>query len=710
MHLRSLHIRNFRRLKKVKIDLENRTTVFVGANNSGKTSATQIFRCFFGASSQPFTFYDFSAACWETFDQIGKEEVLSTAFPRIILDLWFEVEDDDLHRVINILPSLEWDAEPIGVRLEFGPRDSNATRERYRGLKAQQRAESREIPEGNTFKPWPTTMSDYLRKEISREYMVRYYTLEYGAMVEDELPEEYDPVPLGDSVESGASILRSLIRIDFLDAQRFLADADSRGRSQDLSRRLSNFYRRNLEQLPLDSTSSQALAQSEENLNEHLEKVFAPTLGKLNELGYPGFSEPNLLIRSTLSSERVVGQSTAVHYKIPSKTGSSNADLRTLPDRYSGLGFKNLVYMVIELLDFHEQWATEEADRPVLHLMLVEEPEVHLHVQLQQVFIRKIYDVIADSDADLPQIVVTTHSPHIIDEKDQSIVRYFRKIDYPLSDDSSVTDVVNVSRVSEFESDSKFLQRYLKLTHCDLFFADAAILVEGNAERLLLPLMIDKVAKTLSSRYLTVLEVGGNFAHKFAPLISLLGIPMLIVTDLDSVDPTNNRKSCRADLAGAKSSNGTLINWLTRDVADLLSLKQSDKVVPATVGGDVEICVAYQTKRDARIRGEEGQATGRTFEEAFIFENLEWVYGNSELSKLLGISQEAPALSLEGTLTAIHDRVKSDTFKKTDFALGIMTSDGKWAVPGYIADGLTWLRNKLGDEAPVGPYPPQISE
>ena len=64
-----------------------------------------------------------------------------------------------------------------------------------------------------------------------------------------------------------------------------------------------------------------------------------------------------------------------------------------------------------------------------------------------------------------------------------------------------------------------FLQRYMKLTHSELFFADAAILVEGAVERLLLPAMIEKCAKDLMSCSLTILEVGGAFAHCFKNLI-----------------------------------------------------------------------------------------------------------------------------------------------------------------------------------------------
>ena len=83
----------------------------------------------------------------------------------------------------------------------------------------------------------------------------------------------------------------------------------------------------------------------------------------------------------------------------------------------------------------------------------------------------------------------------------------------------------------------EFLQQYLKLTHCDLFFADAAVLVEGNVERLLLPLIIERNVPELRACHLTILEVGGAFAHTFQELLDFLEITTLVITDLDSVEP-----------------------------------------------------------------------------------------------------------------------------------------------------------------------------
>src|SRR5262249_15942920 len=125
----------------------------------------------------------------------------------------------------------------------------------------------------------------------------------------------------------------------------------------------------------------------------------------------------------------------------------------TLPDKYNGIGFKNLIYMVVEILDFHSRWCDEEESRTPFHLVFIEEPEAHLHVQLQQVFITKINEIIPD-EAPLyrTQLVVTTHSPHIIYESSFTPIRYFQRASLPES--GHYSNVLNLSKFHENEPET----------------------------------------------------------------------------------------------------------------------------------------------------------------------------------------------------------------------------------------------------------------
>lgn len=127
MHIDALRIRNFRRLSDVKIDLDPEISIFVGANNSGKTSASQALQLFMAASRDRFSIYEFSANCWLPIDQFG-DQVEGAKLPTISLDLWLHVEAADLHRVVDLLPSLNWEGSLVGVRMEFESFRSTVTK------------------------------------------------------------------------------------------------------------------------------------------------------------------------------------------------------------------------------------------------------------------------------------------------------------------------------------------------------------------------------------------------------------------------------------------------------------------------------------------------------------------------------------------------------------------------------------------------------
>lgn len=95
-----------------------------------------------------------------------------------------------------------------------------------------------------------------------------------------------------------------------------------------------------------------------------------------------------------------------------------------MPELYNGLGFKNLMFMGVQVRHFHSQWLATPENRPLCLLIFIGEPEVHLHAQVQQTFITNIWKVIKDSaeaggfSGAAPQMVVTTHSSHILDAVD----------------------------------------------------------------------------------------------------------------------------------------------------------------------------------------------------------------------------------------------------------------------------------------------------
>lgn len=698
MRLHSYRIKNYRRLKDVHIELADDISIFVGSNNSGKTSATQAIQAFITGAKDRFSLYDFNTSCWDAFRAIENEYLDNTTnqniwFPSIDLDLWIDVSELDLYLALPLLPSTEWKGTKVGIRISLTPKNSAALIENYRKSKQKAQQYSYQTSEESKYTPWPSSIIDYLHRELKNEYELRYYVLDENKFdnslreIGDYRPEEIDGEP------GGAAIVRSLICVDSLGAHRNLSDPNpgTGNRSEELSKRMSHFYKRNLSQRQDDHKALRALFDSEQAFNTHLEEVFKPTLEKLKKLGYPGPNNPRIKIVSDLDSARVMAQETRIHYQIGDGENTIN-----LPDSYNGLGFKNLVYMLVEILDSQARWIAME-NRPPLHLIFIEEPEAHLHAQLQQTFIRNILDIMNTKEDENSifknQTVITTHSSHILFERGFKPIRYFKRSN---ENGAQTTDVINLSAFyAKHPNERGFLEKYLKLTHCDLFFADAAILVEGNVERVLLPLMIRKTAKKLLSNYLCTLEIGGAFGHKFKTLIEFLGITTLIITDLDSTDSETGKVSLPTS-PNSITSNQTLIQWLPKkyDIKSLLESSDNDKI--QNLEGGSKVMVAYQTSREVSWKGEIDNLCGRTFEEDFGLENPDWSQNSS--MKHLGLnvmpSPETPTILAQG----LHKIISQQRFDKTKFALTLLTEDDdKWEVPKYIRYGLLWLEREMTD-------------
>ena len=131
MKLKKVHLRNFRRLEDIAIGFENEETIFVGPNNSGKTSATTAFRLFL--IRQDFKIHDFSVSKIAEIDSFGRvEDVDEASLPSIEMDLWFSINPDiEYGRVSSLLPHLSADLKEVGVRLKYGANNAKKLRSEY---------------------------------------------------------------------------------------------------------------------------------------------------------------------------------------------------------------------------------------------------------------------------------------------------------------------------------------------------------------------------------------------------------------------------------------------------------------------------------------------------------------------------------------------------------------------------------------------------
>ena len=183
----------------------------------------------------------------------------------------------------------------------------------------------------------------------------------------------------------------------------------------------------------------------------------------------------------------------------------------------SGLGTLNLLCIAAEMLLFNNQ-------KKGLKLALVEELEAHLHPQYQLRLIEYISSLQTNE-----QFILTTHSITLASkiELEKLIVLKGRKA-YPMSSEYTMMR----------PADYKFLERFLDATKANLFFAKGLIMVEGDAENLLIPALAELIERPLLRDGVSVVNVGSTAYKRYVSIFkrkngSSFGIPIAIVSDLD---------------------------------------------------------------------------------------------------------------------------------------------------------------------------------
>lgn len=678
MKLNRFYVQNFRRLEDVEISLSEKETIFVGPNNSGKTSAAMVFRLFVNQNRE-FKIFDFSAALLESFNEFGKSEGNSDKqIPSIDLDLWFTVDPEtEYGRIASFLPSLSAEYPEVGVRISYSVDNPAELHKAYRDSATKK------------------TLSQFLEDEghLKKHFSLKYFKLESMSTPFSKDKVQAHPI----EKDEGRKTLGALIWVDFVDAQRNIDDSEA-ARSTRLSSVLADYYATNLEKPENDSAAIKVIDESNKSLSTHYENQFKSLIETIGDLGFPSANDRGLKVLSTLKPESVLRGDTTLLYI------DKDSD-HQLPEAYNGLGFKNLIYIAIQISHFQRKWISIQKSKPLCHIIFIEEPEVHLHAQVQQVFIRQIRQITEKTAADLkvnssvPQMLISTHSSHIIEEGDFTSIRYFQRSKSQLVKKSKRKIATKVLSLKNFEPEKKdpenlkFLKRYMKLTHCNLFFSDAAILVEGSVEKLLLPRFIESNCKRLQSTYLTVLELGGAYAHRLVPMIDFIGLPTLIITDLDSVDPDKNLATCKADQANATTSNKTISALLGKSkIKELLELNQDDKIC---CNEKSNRRIAFQLPVPVPSYGEDKKMIPRTFEESFIYHNIE-IAREGKIDVFVKLSTPR---DYQTDYNCVFDAVKSKNYKKVEFALNLIDTDQPWITPSYITEGLTWLGNSVSQES-----------
>ncbi|MCY6354399.1 ATP-dependent nuclease [Clostridium sp. ZS2-4] len=453
------------------------------------------------------------------------------------------------------------------------------------------------------------------------------------------------------------------------------------------------------------------------NMTEHHTKSINDSLSKvvINE-------KCQILLKSDLDFSKLIKNVIKYEYV----EGDNN-----IPEQQFGLGYTNLMMIIADIITYMEKYP-ETSFNSQVNLISIEEPETFMHPQMQEQFIKNINEMISSLLKEKnkhvnSQIIITTHSAHILNSKIHA-GETFNNINYItsikgcskaicLNDDVIVPtkEVVKTDKstegveeaeeeaAAEIAEDSrmqklKFLRKHIKYKVPELFFADAIIFVEGITEYTVLQYYIDKNEK-LNKYYISVILVDGAHAKVYENLINVLGVPTLIVTDIDIK---------REKWEKGEKEKQKKIKYLQMDSTKLGKRVTTNETLNHFYGTNIvseimesgfkEISNLIITYQKDPIKN----YYATSFEEAFILTNSENAILQSVLSKVKpSIYNEI--VSNGGVILNSFMLQRKLSSSKSDFANTLLyeillcdddTNNPK--LPQYIEDGLKFLEKKLG--------------
>jgi putative ATP-dependent endonuclease of OLD family len=347
----------------------------------------------------------------------------------------------------------------------------------------------------------------------------------------------------------------------------------------------------------------------------------------------------------------------------------------------NGLGYNNLLYIGVIL----EHLKTPQRDE--CPLLLVEEPEAHLHPQLTMLLAEYLANKVPGGK--IPQTIVTTHSPTLAASVPPSRV-------HVLFADSTTKEprCNSIAKSGMDKTEEMALQRMLDISRATLYFAKGVILVEGICESLLLPILARRLEYDLFNLHISVIPICGVAFETFKKMLhpDALGIPAAIVTDADP--PIERGETWEEDQP--ESENGAF--RISDRTVGLLRLFYNNATVEVHHS---QVTLEYDL-------AEAGDSNAAVMAEVWrdCFEGKPRTFTSERLSAAGSNRRDKALCAWRGICRAFHSGSKAEFAQRLAARLDQFGPDEKpvevFEVPKYIKDAIDFVVGKVKAIAPPG--------
>ena len=640
--------------------------VIVGANNSGKTgllSAIYLLNAPYNISID-----DFNKNNLVQFKTLYNEDAPKIEITYFI-NHFINEDDEEDESIIKLIPFLGFKEVDV-MRL------ASEDKKKYfikAIVKAVYELDEKYIGEYRKAVSEIDTFDDFMLR--LKRFVSEHYKWHYTNGISD--------------LQAESKAATSIFDIRFIEAERTAAEVEKETRKE-------------IDSFSKDNSNAIAVDKFKSKVSEDLRDILKPSIEKLTilfetEQNDIGLKKGNVAIYPSVKA----------NVSIPDSFITEVKDTKSefiVPIDHNGLGYNNLIniYMLIKLKELRVG--------KDFRILCLEEPEAHLHPAMQY----KLFKYLKKLDAEKKlnqQIFVTTHSSNI------SAVAGIDNM-FMMAYDRSVApqDCINQSLELQFKDEGekkqkseakKHLAKFLDVTRSDMLFADKVILVEGIAERLLLPYFMEKCGYAYEDEHVSIVEIGGKHFEHFVELFNgnALKKKVLCITDKDfswindeeefktwksySEDkPTHIEKLRKRFMfdefkiitqnCGGRTFEDELFLANSKNIDTAVELLKM--ALPESLHETIDLCKLDIAKLQEQLPSIDGRS-----------KSVVQKYVNSYKNR---IDQEEQNRKFYETLVFAEIFLHYAKANKGDLALSILTQAEILSlnVPSYIKEGIEWLK------------------